>query len=78
MAFAPGLSLLEQGISIGPSAPLLLVNGTQDSVFPIQDMHLLMEHGNPKSARWYAHEGHMGSPEAIGVIVDWLRTHLSG
>ena len=78
LARAPRLSLLEQGVLDRPSAPLLLINGTQDTVFPIQDMHLLMEHGDPKTARWYAHEGHMGSPEAIGVIVDWLRTHLSG
>jgi len=39
--FCPRLSLLKQGVIDRPCAPLLLVNGTQDSIFPIEDMHLL-------------------------------------
>lgn len=77
LARAPGLSLLEQGILDRPSAPLLLINGIEDTVFPIQDMHLLMEHGDPKTVRLYPHEGHMGSPEATRVIVDWLSAYLA-
>jgi esterase FrsA len=77
LAYAPRLSLLDQGILDGPSAPLLLINGTQDSVFPIQDMYLLLEHGGPKTARFYPHAGHMGSPDATRVIVDWLTAQLS-
>ncbi len=69
---APGLSLLEQGVLDRPCAPMLLVNGVQDSVFPIQDMYLLLEHGEPKSARFFPNEGHMGGPHATQVIVKWL------
>jgi pimeloyl-ACP methyl ester carboxylesterase len=72
LATAPGLSLLEQGILDRPSAPLLLVNGVRDSVFPIEDMHLLLEHGNPKTARFFGGQSHMGGPEAISVIISWL------
>jgi esterase FrsA len=61
-----------------PSAPLLLVNGIQDSIFPIEDMTLLLEHGSPKAARFYP-SGHMGnSPTTIPTIVDWLKNRLGG
>jgi hypothetical protein len=74
---APRLSLLEQGILDRPSAPLLLVNGLQDSVFPIQDMYLLMEHGPPKSGRFFADQGHMGGSGASDVILAWLLEQLA-
>jgi len=76
VALAPRLSLLDQGILDRPCAPLLLVNGVQDTVFPIQDMHLLLERGQAKMARFFADEGHMGGSQAIPVIVDWLVRQL--
>lgn len=77
LATAPGLSLLEQGVLDQPCAPLLLVNGVEDSVFPVQDMHLLLEHGSPKTARLFAKEGHMGGPLATPTIVNWLLEQLA-
>ena len=74
--FSPRLSLLDQGILDRPCAPLLCVNGVNDSVFPIADMYLLLEHGKPKSARFLS-GGHMGGSEATGIIVQWLRTQLT-
>jgi esterase FrsA len=76
VGFAQGLSLLDQGILDGPSAPLLLVNGVKDSVFPIQDMYLLLEHGAPKAARFFADESHMGGPQAAEVAIAWLAQRL--
>jgi esterase FrsA len=69
--YAPRLSLLTQGVLDRPSAPLLCVNGLNDSVFPIQDHYLLLEHGEPKSARFFA-AGHMGGPGAEETIVKWV------
>lgn len=74
--YAPRLSLLYQGVLDQPCAPMLLVNGTEDSVFPIQDMYLLQEHGRPKTARFIPGAGHMGQPDAIPVIVRWLKERL--
>jgi hypothetical protein len=74
--YAPKLSLLDQGVLEKPCAPLLCVNGINDSVFPIADMYLLFEHGNPKSSRLYA-GGHMGGGNAQAVIVQWLKARLA-
>ena len=73
--YSPRLSLLEQGIITGRCAPLLCINGINDSVFPIADMYLLLEHGDPKSARFFA-DGHMGGGGAQPVILAWLKENL--
>ena len=75
LEYSPRLSLLDQGILDRPCAPLLCVNGINDSVFPIADVYLLLEHGAPKWARVYR-GGHMGGGDAQAVIVDWLRDRL--
>jgi pimeloyl-ACP methyl ester carboxylesterase len=75
IGYAPKLSLLDQGILDQPCAPLLCVNGVQDSVFPIADMYLLLEHGAPKSARFYP-DGHMGGGNSREVIIAWLKHRL--
>jgi hypothetical protein len=70
--------LLDQGILDQPCAPLLLVNGVQDTVFPITDMYLLLEHGSPKTARFYP-TGHMArTPQTEPMVLDWLERALGG
>jgi esterase FrsA len=76
VAFVPRLSLLEQGLVDGPSAPLLLVNGKGDTQTPIEDFYFLMEHGTPKTARIFP-GGHMGqTPETLPTIIRWLRAQV--
>lgn len=73
LEYAPRLSLLDQGLLDGPSAPLLCVNGVDDSIFPIADMELLLRHGNAKCARFFP-GGHMGhAPELFPTIVNWIK-----
>jgi dienelactone hydrolase len=79
---APALSLKTMGLIDKPSAPLLGVNGKLDDQAPVDDIYLLLEHGNPKSARIYADGHHMGRTpgqpaEHITVtIVEWLKERL--
>ncbi len=74
--YAPKLSLLKQGILDRPSAPLLLINGLHDSVFPIQDYYLMLEHGSPKCARFYD-AGHMGfTRDTVDTIMNWIYDRL--
>ena len=74
---APTLSLQAQGWLQKPCAPLLLVNGEKDPWITIRDLYLLLENGEPKSARTYPEGGHMGGdPNADNLVASWLRSHL--
>ena len=67
------LSLIDQGLLDRHCAPLLLINGRHDRQCPVEDMFLLMEHGDPKSVRFMP-GGHMGfGPDTVPTIVRWLR-----
>ena len=78
----PKLSLKTMGLLDKKSAPLLGVNGKLDDQAPIADVYLLMEHGNPKSARVYPEGHHMGRTpgqhpdEIANTIVGWLKEQL--
>jgi len=75
--FAPKLSLLTQGILDRPCAPLLLVNGLHDTLFTIKDYYLLLEHGSPKTARFYD-VGHMGyTKDTFDTIMNWIYERLA-
>lgn len=72
------LSLLDQGLLDRPCAPLLLINGKEDTQCPIADIELLTEHGSPKSVRLFPGRGHMGfGPGTVDTIMDWLKAHLA-
>ena len=74
--------MLQLGLLDRPSAPLLAVNGKLDDQAPIEDVYLLLEHGNPKEARVYPEGLHMGrskhvKDEEVGMmIVDWLKIRV--
>jgi dienelactone hydrolase len=80
---APAFSLKTMGLLDKPSAPLLGVNGKLDDQAPVDDIYLLMEHGNPKSARIYPEGHHMGrtpgmpSDDIATMIVGWLKGQLA-
>jgi len=76
---ARGYSLLDLGVLDQPSAPMLCVNGAQDSQVPIADLYLLLEHGDAKDAWVNPQGGHMGRskewpPSAISekVLMPWI------
>ena len=51
---------------------MLLVNGTGDEIFPIEDSELPLRHGAPKEARFIENTKHMGEPESFFVILKWI------
>ncbi|KAK8085395.1 alpha/beta-hydrolase [Apiospora hydei] len=61
-------SLLNDGTLDKTCAKLLLVNGTEDEIFPIDDYHLCLQHGSPKKARQETY----GEPESFMVILQEL------
>lgn len=76
------LSLVDMGLIDQPSAPLLCINGKLDDQAPIDDVYLLLEHGDPKSARIYSRGSHMGrtpgmpEDEITRTITGWLGSRL--
>ena len=83
-AKAARFSLLDQGLLDMPSAPMLAVNGALDSQTTIEDVFLLLRHGDAKDA-WVNPKGrHMGrSPEWSGhaiqerVLMPWIVNRLN-
>ncbi len=72
----PSLSLKTQGWLDKPSCPMLIVNGKEDLQTPIEDLHILLEHGSPKAARVFP-GGHMGqTAETLPTIIRWLKKEL--
>ncbi|KAL7940440.1 alpha/beta-hydrolase [Trichoderma barbatum] len=65
-------SLLETGIFDKKCTRLLVINGMEDSIFPIEDSILPLRHGCIKDARFINERGHMGFPEAEAIQRDWL------
>lgn len=71
IARCPELSLLDQGVLDQHCCPLLLVNGKDDQQNDATDIHLALEHGDPKTARLYE-GGHMGRGPVGPTVIDWL------
>ncbi|KAF1840305.1 alpha/beta-hydrolase [Cucurbitaria berberidis CBS 394.84] len=70
---ASKFSLLNDGtLDRNECARLLLVNGTDDEIFPIDDYYLALQHGAPKEARFVTGVKHMGEPMSFFIILKWL------
>ncbi|MGZ8209996.1 MAG: alpha/beta hydrolase family protein [Burkholderiales bacterium] len=72
-------SLLASGLLDQPNAPMLLVNGAQDTQIPISDLFLLLQHGDAKEAWVNPRGGHMGRSAdwpapaiAEKVLMPWI------
>ncbi|MBI4529234.1 MAG: alpha/beta fold hydrolase [Deltaproteobacteria bacterium] len=83
LQIAPRLSLKTQGFLDKPNAPLLLINGKKDDQHPVEDIYLLMEHGDPKEVRLFPEAGHMGripgkpNSEVLEIVSRWLKQKLT-
>lgn len=60
LAYGPKMSLVTSGMINQPSAPMLLINGLQDTQVPPEDLFLLMRSGSPKEVWFNPGGGHMG------------------
>ncbi|MGP0093841.1 MAG: alpha/beta hydrolase family protein [Xanthobacteraceae bacterium] len=84
LAYGPRMSLKELGLIEKPSAPMLLVNGDNDSQVPIADLDILLHNGSPKDAWVNPAGGHMGRSaewpdrKIFELIVEpWIERHLA-
>ena len=79
---APAMSLKAQGWLDKPCAPMLAVNGEKDPWISPQEIPLLLETGEPKTARLMADGAHMGRGSRDNgrtgrMVKEWLRARLT-
>ncbi|KAJ5573744.1 uncharacterized protein N7459_008171 [Penicillium hispanicum] len=70
-------SLVETGVVDQPNCRLLLLNGVDDGVVPIEDSLVLFNHGGPKEGRFFDGMLHMGYPNSLPVSYKWLEDVLA-
>ncbi len=85
LAYGPRMSLKDAGWLDRPSAPMLVINGRNDTQVPIDDLHLLLSAGDPKEAWVNPKGGHMGrTPQLTDqtifetVTLPWVVRRLGG
>lgn len=65
-------SLVSSGVLQTPGCRLLVINGMEDSIFPIEDSVLVAATGTGTDLVVRGNRGHMGNPGAEDVVYNWI------
>ena len=71
-------SLVESGIGETPACRMLIINGMEDSIFPIEDSFLVATAGGNKDLVARGNRGHMGNPGGEQILYEWIDNTLAG
>ena len=71
-------SLLESGVLDRPSCKLLVINGMEDSIFPIEDSLIVGLQRDKKDVVLRGNRGHMGNPGAEDILYTWIDNAVAG
>ena len=71
-------SLVDTGIIGNPTCRLLVINGMEDSIFPIEDSILVATEGDGKDLIARGSRGHMGNPGAEELLYQWIDKVTAG
>ena len=77
-AGAHRFSLVNSGIVATPTAKMLIINGMEDSIFPIEDSIIIAAHGTNKDLVIRGNRGHMGNPGAEDILYQWIDDAIAG
>lgn len=77
-AEARKFSLADTGVLDTPTCKLLIINGMEDSIFPIEDSILAATRGHGKDLTARGDRRHMGNPGAEEILYAWLDKTLAG
>lgn len=78
MAEAGKFSLVTTGVLDRPSCRLLVMNGTEDSIFPMEDSVIVGTSGHKKDLVLRGDHGHMGAPGEERLVYDWIDDAVTG
>lgn len=71
-------SLVESGVLEKPACKLLVINGMEDSIFPIEDSIVVTIQGKNKDLVLRGDRRHMGNPGAEEIVYGWIDRALAG
>lgn len=71
-ADAHRFSLVEGGVLAAPACPMLVINGMEDSIFPIEDSLIVATHGRDADLVVLGGRPHMAEPRGTVIVDDWL------
>jgi acetyl esterase/lipase len=71
-------SLLDSGVLDTQACKLLVINGTEDSIFPIEDSVIVATQGSGKDLVMRGDRRHMGNPGAEEILYEWLDKAADG
>ena len=77
-AEAHKFSLLDAGVLDRTSCKLLVLDGTEDSIFPIEDNLIVGMKGLNKDLLARGNRGHMGNPGAEDILYAWIDNAVAG
>ena len=77
-AEAHEFSLVDCGLVGTPTCRLLVINGMEDSIFPIEDSIIVATQGDKKDLVARGNRGHMGNPGAEEFLYQWIDNTVSG
>jgi len=78
VAEARKFSLVDSGIVETPSCKLLVINGMEDSIFPIEDSFIVATRGEKKDLIARGDRRHMGNPGAEKLLYEWIDNAVAG
>jgi Esterase FrsA-like len=77
-AEARKFSLVDSAIVETPTCKLLVINGMEDSIFPIEDSFIEATQGDKKDLVVRGGRGHMGNPGAEEILYEWIDKAVAG
>jgi hypothetical protein len=77
-AAARRFSLVDSGVFRTPTCKLLVINGMEDSIFPIEDSIIAAAQGDNKDLVARGNRGHMGNPGAEDILYAWINDAVAG
>ena len=76
-ADASRFSLVGARLVATPACRMLVINGMEDSIFPIEDSFLVATDGTDKDLIARGNYGHMGNPGAEEILYAWIDSALN-
>lgn len=71
-------SLVDSGIVGTPTCKVLVINGMEDSIFPIEDSFIVAYQGHNKELVVRGDRSHMGNPGAEKILYEWIDNVVAG